>query len=92
MNTSNGAMNGDGAADFQRLREIIAHLESERKKDRQEIAELTADRDQYYRTIMSWYGTRFSKDEMEQWAAEVVNETPQSLDEVFAELGISKPE
>jgi hypothetical protein len=88
MNTSNG----DGAAENKRLRETIAHLEGQLQANQKTIAKLSEERDQYLRTILDWHSARYTEEQLRQWATEVVDEKPQTIYEVFEELGISRPE
>lgn len=88
MNTPNGAMNGDGAADIQRLREIVAHLESERHKDQQRLKEITAERDEYLQALYRWSRSQVTEEQLKRWT----NEMPEgdSFERVMQVLGINQ--
>ena len=92
MNDQNGAPLPDPAAECQRLREIIADMEAQQRQDQQQLKELSGERDQYLRTILDWYGKQFSEEQLQQWATEMEDCKPQTLREVFQELGIPYPE
>ena len=89
----NGAVDQSLAAECQRLRETISHLQRERQQDQKRIEELTSERDDYLRGLYAWSRSLVSKEELEQWAQDIAAgkmDHGYSFEEIMASLPLDK--
>jgi len=65
-----GAINKAQAVECEKLRQLVRELQEERERDRQTIAALQAERDDYIRGLHAWAWQQVSPEELQRWAEE----------------------